>query len=210
MTWSNGDLATAATAVVAVLALLRPDFERLLRRQRAAIDMHPAGRLEVGFSNFGPTIGLQGTLQAIRADEFISSSSVTIERVADNLRHEFQWAVFRSTQFATAQQGFEIASGFLLSVATPRRFNIQFHDTVTADVFRQPLLDLQQLWNNYLQNENIVLAEIAPDQIRNIYNRFHEATLAQITPLFQVIDQHFYWMPGAYRMRVEGLCTRVH
>jgi hypothetical protein len=32
--------------------------------------------------------------------------------------NEFQWAVFRGTQVA-AQQGFEIASGFLVSLAVP-------------------------------------------------------------------------------------------
>jgi hypothetical protein len=114
------------------------------------IDVHSAGRLEVGFSTFGPTLGLQGTMQALNGDEFISVSKVTVERVADNLRHEFQWAVFRpqSQSFSgTAQQTFEIASGLLLGVAAPRRFNIQFHDSGTADNFRQPLIDLHQLWD---------------------------------------------------------------
>ena len=129
MQWSIGDLALAATAVIALVALLRPDIERLFQRRRAVIDVHSAGRLEVGFSNFGPTLGLQGTMQAINADEFISFSKVIVVSVADNLRHEFQWGVFRPQSFpGTAQQTFEIASGFLLSVASPRRFNIQFHD----------------------------------------------------------------------------------
>jgi hypothetical protein len=48
MPWSNGELATAATAAIAFFALLRPDIERLFRRSRAVIDVHPAGRLEVG------------------------------------------------------------------------------------------------------------------------------------------------------------------
>jgi len=149
MPWSIGDLALSATAVIALGALLRPDIERMFQRRRAVIDLHPAGRLEVGFSTFGPTIGLQGTMQAVNGDEFISFSKVTVERVADNLRHEFQWAVFRPQSFSgTPQQTFEIASGFLLTVASPRRFNIQFHDSATADNFRQSLIDLQRLWMN--------------------------------------------------------------
>src|SRR6202012_158953 len=115
------------------------------QRRKAVIAVHPAGRLEVGFSNFGPTIGVQGTLQATLADEFISLSRGVIIRAADQLRHDFQWGVFRSTSNLGSQQGYEIASGFLLSLASPRRFNIQYHDTATADAFRQSLRDLQQL-----------------------------------------------------------------
>jgi hypothetical protein len=192
MPWSIGDLALAATAVIALCALLRPDIERVFQRRRAVIDVHPAGRLEIGFSNFGPTIGLQGTMQAINGDEFISFSKVTVERVADNLRHEFQWAVFRPQSFSTtAQQTFEIASGFLLSVASPRRFNIQFHDSATADNFRQSLIDLQRLWMEYLQAHAIVLANVPAGQMRGTYDAFHQALLAEITPLFSVIDRQF-------------------
>jgi hypothetical protein len=169
MPWSIGDLALTATAVIALVALLRPDIERVFQRRKAVIDVHPAGRLEVGFSNFGPTIGLQGTMQAINGDEFIGFSRVTVERVADNLRHEFQWAVFRPQSFSgTAQQTFEIASGFLLSIASPRRFNIQFHDSATADNFRQSLIDLQRLWMDYLQAQAIVLANVPAGQMRGM------------------------------------------
>lgn len=166
-------MATAATAAIAFVALLRPDIERLLRSRRAVIDVHSAGRLEVGFSTFGPTLGLQGTMQALNGDEFISVSKVTVERVADNLRHEFQWAVFRpqSQSFSgTAQQTFEIASGLLLGVAAPRRFNIQFHDSGTADNFRQPLIDLHQLWMDYVQAQAIVLANVPAGEMRGTYN----------------------------------------
>jgi hypothetical protein len=112
-------------------------------------------------------------MQALNGDEFISVSKVTVERVADNLRHEFQWAVFRpqSQSFSgTAQQTFEIASGLLLGVAAPRRFNIQFHDSGTADNFRQPLIDLHQLWMDYVQAQAIVLANVPAGEMRGTYN----------------------------------------
>lgn len=209
MQWSIGDLALAATAVIALVALLRPDIERLFQRRRAVIDVHSAGRLEVGFSNFGPTLGLQGTMQAINADEFISFSKVIVVSVADNLRHEFQWGVFRPQSFpGTAQQTFEIASGFLLSVASPRRFNIQFHDSATADSFRQSLIDLQRLWMDYLQAQAIVLANVLAGQMRATYEAFHQAHLQDITPLFTAIDRQFYWIQGTYRMSLELRTSR--
>lgn len=203
MTWSNGDLATAATAVIALGALLRPDIERLVRRRRAHIDMHLAGRLEVGFSTFGATIGLQGTLQAVGVDGFVSYSRLTVERVADNLRHEFQWAVFRGVQLSPSLDTSEIASGFLLSVAAPRRFSIQFHDSGTADSLRQALTDLQRLWMDYLQSQKITLSGSTPAQVQHYFDQFHQMHLPNITPLYQVVDRQFYWVAGEYRMRVE-------
>jgi hypothetical protein len=211
MAWTNGDLATAATAVIALAALLRPEIESLFRRASAAIDVHPAGRIEVGFSNFGPTIGLQGTMRAIRDDEFIIVGKVTVERVTDNLRHEFDWAVFRPLSFSTipnAQQTFEIAAGFPLSVSAPRRFNIQFHDSATAGRFQQPLAELQRLWTEYLRAQAIVLANVPPNQIRPTYDAFHQAHLREITPLFQLIDREFYWVEGQYRMMLELRASR--
>jgi hypothetical protein len=205
----SDNLATAAhvaTALIAFAALFRPDIERLFRR--GAVDLHPAGRLEVGFSTFGPTIGLQGTLQAIHRDAFVTYSRVMVERITDNLRHEFQWAIFRPQSLGANLQQAEIASGFLLSVAAPRRFNIQFHDTGTADTFRQSLIDLQKLWIDYLQTNAIVIANVPSGQMRGIYDTFHNVKNAEIAPLFQVIDRQFYWVSGAYRMTLELRTTR--
>jgi hypothetical protein len=211
MPWSSDNLRTAANVaavLVAFAALFRPDIGRFIQRRRASIDVHPAGRVEIGFSTFGPTVGLQGTLQAIHRDAFVARSRVTIERVVDHLRHDFQWAVFRTQAlFATGQQT-EIAAGFLLSVAAPRRFNIQFHDTETADNFRQSLIALQKLWMDYLKANSIVLSDLPGSQIRNAYTAFSEAKLAEITPLHQTIDRQFYWIPGTYSMRLEVQITR--
>lgn len=198
--------AQIATALIALVALFRPDIQRLYRR--GAVDVHPAGRLEIGFSTFGPTIGLQGTLQAIHRDAFVTYSRVIVQRVADNLRHEFQWAVFRPQSLAATAQQAEIASGFLLSVAAPRRFNIQFHDAGTADNFRQSLIDLQKLWIAYLQTNAIVLANTPTGQVRGIYDAFSKVHNTEITPLFQTLDRQFYWSHGAYRMTLELQTSR--
>jgi len=211
MSWTNQELATAAqaaTAVIALVALFRPDIQRLIQRRRAIIDVHPAGRLEVGFGNLGPTIGVQGTLQAIHRDAFITYSRVTVVRVADNLRHDFQWAVFRPQTFGAGMQQAEIASGFLLSVAAPRRFNIQFHDTGTLDNFRQSLTDLQRLWTEHLQAQGIVLANVPAGEISKAYDTFYQQRIADITLIYQVIDRQFYWIPGQYKIYFEIRSTR--
>jgi hypothetical protein len=82
------------------------------------------------------------------------------------------------------------------------------HSPATADNFRQPLIDLQRLWMEYLQAQAIVLANVPAGQMRGIYDAFHQAHLAEITPLFSVIDRQFYWIEGAYRMTFELRTSR--
>jgi hypothetical protein len=106
------------------------------------------------------------------------------------------------------QATFETAAGFLLSVAAPRRINIQFHDSTTAAKFRQPLTELQRLWMQYLHTQGIVLADLPPAQVRATYDAFHQAHLADIIPLFEVIRQQCYWVQGQYRMTLELQTTR--
>jgi len=205
MEWGN--VAQAVTALIALAAFFRSDIERYFQWARASIEMHPAGRIEVGFSNFGPTIGIQGTLRAVGRDQFISFAEVTVERLADHLRQNFQWAVFRLQSFSTAQeQTVEIAAGFSLSVAAPRRFNIQFHDSTTGERIRQPLTDLQRLWTEYLRAQGIVLANVEVGKVREIYDAFSKERTAEITPIFQLVDREFYWREGTYHL---GLLART-
>jgi len=200
-----------ASAIIALAALFRPEITRLYWRQRSAIDVHLAGvgPIEIGFSNFGATVGLQGTLRAIGRDQFITMGQLTIERLADHLQHDFEWAVFRPQVLMSApQQGIEIAAGFALPVAAPRRFNMQFHDTGTQQRMKPPLAEIQRLWLEYLQENSIILVNLAPNQIRTTYDAFHQAKQPAISTQFQTLEQQFYWIEGAYRLTLNLTTSR--
>ncbi len=210
MARTNGDLAVAATAVIAFVALVRPDIGRTYSRWLSTVDVHLADRIEVGLSNFGPTIGLQGTMRAINGDQFISSAKVIVERVTDNMRHEFEWAVFRPQALSFTQpiQTFEIAAGFSLRALADRHFNIQFHDRATADRLQPGLLNLQRIWGEYLQARNIVLENVQPSEVQAHYTQFHQAKLSEISPIYQIIDREFYWREGSYKLALEMRTSR--
>lgn len=65
------------TLIVAAVALIQPwliaAWKKFLRRQK--IEVYEAGTMEIGFSTFGPTIGLQGAVRAINRDAFVPSKS---------------------------------------------------------------------------------------------------------------------------------------
>lgn len=58
--------------------------------------MHPTASIEVGFSNFGPTISLVGTIRAQYHDVFVDRMSVRVIRLRDQAQHVFGWRAFRS------------------------------------------------------------------------------------------------------------------
>jgi hypothetical protein len=120
----------------------------------------------------------------------------------------FSGQYFRPQSLSGALEHVEIASGFLLSAAAPRRFSIQFHDSATADNYRQSLIELQQLWRDYLQAQAIEIADLLPTQIRGIYQIFHAAHITEIAPINQVIDRQFYWNAGTYRVTLEIMTSR--
>jgi hypothetical protein len=60
----------------------------------------------------------------------------------------------------------------------------------------------------HLQAESIVLADVAPGGRQAVYNEFYQKRIAQITPLYQMIDRQFYWVSGEYRMLLELRTTQ--
>ena len=136
------------TAAIAVIALVQPWVIALWKRlfRPGGIGIHETGTIEVGYSNFGPTIGLQGTLQALHHDQFVSNVQVDLVKAKDHSRHQLPWLIFRpsSTKFqsgaASSDTTLEIASGFMVARLQPHRFNIIFNDVaVQREV--QPMLE---------------------------------------------------------------------
>src|SRR2546423_1664122 len=85
------------TAIVAVIALVQPWLFQLYLRlfRRGAIDIYETGGIEVGFSAFGPTIGLIGTLRARYQDMFVQTATIMVAKVGSTQKHYFNWGAFR-------------------------------------------------------------------------------------------------------------------
>lgn len=66
---SNPDV---VIAIVAILALIQPwIFSLWNRRKVGKLNIYPTGGIELGFSEFGPTLALQGTLACEIKDIFV-------------------------------------------------------------------------------------------------------------------------------------------
>ena len=84
-------------ALVAFVALIQPYLFWLYKKywKPGSVDAYSAGHVEVGYSNFGATLGLQGALRAIDRDLFVSDISLTLTRISDSSAHTLVWTAFR-------------------------------------------------------------------------------------------------------------------
>ena len=109
----------------------------LVHRRR--IKIYPSGSPEIGYSVFGPTIGLYGTLRALNGDVFVRQIRVKVHRIRTNGEHWFAWLAFRSPVMMLGESAApppELPSSFIVSSSQPYRYNITFHDADIGEEIR--------------------------------------------------------------------------
>jgi hypothetical protein len=127
------------TAVGAGIAIVQPWAIALWKRyiRKGTVTPYVTGFLEIGFSEFGPTLAIDGTLRAHHKDVFIKSIQVVVTKHKDNSQHTFDWLVFRPYRTSIGSQSesafLEAASGFMVSPDSPKRVCIVFSDPTTRE-----------------------------------------------------------------------------
>jgi len=63
-------LSKYGTLIVAIIALIQPWVVYLWKKfvRKGEIKLYPTGSIEVGYSSYGPTIGLHGTFRCLNQD----------------------------------------------------------------------------------------------------------------------------------------------
>jgi hypothetical protein len=199
--------------ILAIYGILQVWFIAFWKKyiRKGTINLYETGTIEIGYSTFGPTIGLNGTLRAINKEVFIKSIDLLVIREKDKSQHIFKWIAFRPPKidFAGTQPiSMEIPSSFLVSLGAPHRFNIVFNDN---DLFE----DIRPLFNDYIKEwykvveqltkippspSGVFQSEIATKQIEIIEefrkNKIHVDT-------YTALDRKCYWEPGSYSLKVN-------
>jgi hypothetical protein len=199
-----------ASLIVAVIALVQVWVIALWRRffRRGSLDIHETGLIEVGFSQFGPTIALLGTLRAINHDQFVRRMRLVITRRRDGARHSFDWESFRGGA-SSGQIGFETPASFLVSTAEPQRFNVFFSDTETREEVGTWLQRTSLAWQAKLLEDSEQHAEDPEDdeaRLRALYEEFQgeEAHVDTYTELTRIT----YWNAGQYGLVLQVETSR--
>ena len=214
----------AWTLVVAIIALVQPwivaTYKRLFKG--GSVDIHETGLIEIGYSVYGTTIGLIGTLRACDRDLFVQSANLTLIKVKERVQCQLDWGAFRiaktiigTTIGESAEVALEVPSGFMISTVEPYHYNILFFDT---SIFREvkPILEaVQQSWLAYA-DQTIRLPSIGglnnPSHERKIMESLKRA-YDKFTSTQEYINaytklERLYWEPGAYTITLNVYTSR--
>lgn len=204
------DNSAAIIAVVALLALIQPWIIIIINRfyKQGKIKVVQAGRLEIGLTNFGPNLGLGGSLWAINKDQFIECMNVKIIRY-DKAERNMEWGFFRPLKpfSSTWAQDVEFPSGFIVKSNQSERFDIQFHQfdirykieeyfvTLKNEMFK----GLKEILGREIDISEITEVVENPEfkvKADQFYKNFKESDV--YNDIKDKISKQNFWQPGEY------------
>ena len=187
-------------------------YKQLFSRGKLAV--YETASIEIGFSGFGPTVTLLGTLRASDKDVFIRRMKVRVVRGTDKAEHTFSWRAFRPNNItlgATEPQSLEIAGSFLVSTAAPRLYNVFFASEAFASQYEAHVQPIRDGWYAFVQTKLREMDEALvghvgsvlenPGLSATLFNEFTDGGNA--TALHTDVSNEFFWHAGDYELAFE-------
>jgi hypothetical protein len=195
--------------IIAIIALVQPWVFAIWKRyfKPGRIDFFKTGKLEIGFSSFASTIGINGTLKGYNKDLFISNIHLHLVKKKDSSQHRFEWSIFRDTKLKLSgnkDMEVELPYGIMLSVKSPQRINIQFHDLGQQEILSIPYDEMRKNWNDFLES-NFPIQERTNSQedaqkIFAIYQEFYKTK--EQTEIYTRLNREIYWEESDYLLEM--------
>lgn len=198
------------TIMVAFLALIQPWLIFLFKKylRPGSIEFDQSGNIEIGFSSYASTIGVNGTFRSIGKDMYVKKMELILTKKKDSSIHKLDWAVFRDTKLHfddDLKSNFELPYGFQLSTNSPQRLNIQFHDLVQQDDLRPTTDNLSNEWISHLENEySYEQRQDGSDTMNKIDQIYQPFKIAPVmVDTYGIILEKFYWEEGKYNLELK-------
>lgn len=198
------------TLIIAIIALVQPWIIYLYKKylKVGSVTFFETGNIEIGFSNYASTIGINGTIRSLNDDFYVSRMSLELIRDKDSSKHIFDWAIFRDTKISLngdKQSDVELPYGILLTTQSPTRLNVQFHDRNQQEDMRIIYDDLSHKWQLFLEKEfPYEQRRISIDTDSQTYSVFEDFNkLPDITEAYTKFHRIFYWDEGTYSILLK-------
>ncbi len=199
------------TLAIAVYGVIQVWLIAIWRRFSAGrITIFKTGHIEIGFSNFGPTIGLNGTLRAKHKDAFVSDISLVVKKQSDGATHSFEWAAFRSPQISNvggSSVSLELPSGFNVLPSQPYRYNIFFSDRATQDTLSPALIAVRKEWQDLLisrRDQIVAQAQEENSDTDSILSLLYDNEFCDQSEAYRnawdLLTRANYWSSGEYEL----------
>jgi len=177
------------------------------------LNIFETGRLEVGYSNFGPTIALNGTLDTRRKNLFVSNISLSLVKERDQSTHILEWTAFRSSQLRinpTDPVSLELPSGFVVRIDQPHRYHIFFSDRQTSEELSQALIEVRKAWQDYLNSKKDQINEMiqktkgeAKIVIQYLFDKDFFLNNTKAQEAWDLLNRKNYLESGSYRLSMK-------
>lgn len=206
------------TITIAIIALAQPWLIGLYGRffKQSQLDFYPTGRLEIGFSTYGPTVCIYGTLRCEHADAFIVNMQLQVQNQDNKATSLMQWLAFRKHTFniqaSSTDSQIELPSSFKMIVGTTRTFGVVYHDTNIRDRLADQLDPRQEDWTSYVSRNSTEAAKlISEDTTVN-----HDSLILDILEEWYLTEEgtqaairnteiECYWREGIYSATLNVL-----
>lgn len=150
--------------VIALVALIQVWLIAVWKRlRRGKLSVYQTASIEIGFSTFGATVTLLGTLHAERRDVFVRSMIARATRLKDKAEHVFSWRAFRPRVINLGEpsiHGLEAAGSFLIPGEGVHQYNVFFGSSAFVEEYEAMFRHVRDAWNR-LRTET--LAEESPE-----------------------------------------------
>lgn len=197
--------------IIALIALVQPWIIYLWKRfiKPGSVEFFQTGTIEIGFSDYASTIGINGTLRAMDKDFYISGISVELIKEKDSSRHFFDWAVFRDTKISLSGKNdmdVELPYGILITTQSPERINIQFHDRKQQEEINPIYNNLSSHWLDFLKKKNPRNIIDSDYNTNEAFDEFSKDIV--MTNSYTNINREFYWDKGNYSLTLKVLTSK--
>jgi hypothetical protein len=211
-----GFLTTYGSLIIATIALAQPWVMFLWNRyvKRGYVEVLPAGNLEIGFSAFGPTVGLLGVLRSHQRDVFVNEMRLRVTRISDHAERILKWRAVRSNEMTIGgptQVQITFASGTPVRMDAPFKYNILFsQDSFLADQ-KTLAQQLVQRWHAFVRDaiqgldaavRNQLLAGAQNPVVAEMLFVQFCATDPGVSELQGALAREFYWSAGEYELEL--------
>ena len=192
--------------VIALLAFIRPELGKIYNYFFCSLTFHKSsGLLEVGYYEYGPTIGVSGTFSCKNKGLFIKNIKLSVTRKSDMATYNFSWGVFRYLNIANNENNkIELAYPFNIGPNTSRNLDIQFHDVITKDKMAGPLQTLVTNYSEFLREKNIIFNSLdikEKERVKKLYLSEPNHNHINLDAYNSVLDE-FYWREGDYESKI--------
>lgn len=207
--------------ILASVALVQVWAIGLWRRfRKGEIEIHESGMIEIGYGNYGPSVGLMGTIQAVQKDAFIKAMYVRVTRKRDRAEHIFNWRAMRSPTISLGNPDqpieFEIPASFLLKPESPKKYNVFFNDDTFVGELNPHVSPVQDQWWDFKETriaelreshgagvELMLKGDLAEDELFKEFSKERP-----VVDAWGRLDRAFYWDSGEYELELVVVGTR--